>query len=36
LEECQLPQELVVNANRVLFEEFMNLAVVPQKIAIAV
>ena len=29
LEECQFPQELVVNANRMHFEEFVNLAVVP-------
>ena len=36
LEECQFPQELVVNANRAYFEDFINLAVVPRKIAIAV
>ena len=36
LKQCGFPQELVVNADRVHFEEFMNLATPPQKISIAV
>ena len=36
LGECRFPHELVVNANRAHFEEFMNLDAPPKKIAIAV
>ena len=36
LEECRFPHELVVNANRVHFEGFMNLVALPKEIAIAV
>ena len=36
LEECRFPRELVVNANRIHFEKFMNLTALPKKIAIAV
>ena len=35
LEKCSFPQELVVNANRTHFEEFMNLTTITKKIAIA-
>jgi len=36
LDERDFPNELVVNTSRVHFEEFMNLAALPKKVAIAV